>query len=72
MPIQRINTNIQPRNYIIFPQLSYLVVGICFDAHNELGRFAREKQYGDFIADKFKKVRINFKRELEMLIRVTF
>ena len=51
---------------IIYPKLSYKIVGICFDAHNEIGRYAREKQYGDFIAKKFKEKGITFKREFSI------
>jgi len=34
---------------IIYPELSYKIIGILFEAHNELGRYGREKQYGDVI-----------------------
>lgn len=50
-------------NDIIYPKLSYKVVGICFDAHNELGRYSREKQYGDFIEKRLKEEGVEFKRE---------
>ncbi|MBU0569682.1 GxxExxY protein [Patescibacteria group bacterium] len=49
---------------LLYPKLSYLIIGICFDAHNELGRFAREKQYGSFIQKKLKDENIRFEREL--------
>jgi len=37
------DTNIKGK--LIYPDLSYKIVGILFQVHNELGRFAREKQY---------------------------
>lgn len=49
---------------LIYPQLSYLVTGLCFEAHNELGRYCREKQYGDFLERRFKELKIPYKREL--------
>ncbi len=48
---------------VIFPELSYLVTGVCFSAHNELGPYSREKQYGDKIEQKLKESKIPFKRE---------
>jgi len=48
---------------LIHPELSYTVTGICFAAHNELGRFGREKQYCDFLEVKFKEIGLSCKRE---------
>ncbi len=48
---------------LIYPDLSYVVAGICFDAHNKLGRYAREKQYSDLMEMKFKDRNILYKRE---------
>ncbi|MFA5128147.1 MAG: GxxExxY protein [Patescibacteria group bacterium] len=48
---------------IIYPELSYKINGICYAVHNELGRFCREKQYGDLLEMKFKENNIAFKRE---------
>ena len=48
---------------LIFPELSYTIVGICFDIHNKLGRYSREKQYSDLLEEKFKEIKIPYKRE---------
>ncbi len=50
-------------NKLIYPELSYTIVGVCFDIHNELGRFAREKQYGDALDHSLRKLKISYKRE---------
>lgn len=52
------------RPILIYPELSYEITGICFSVHNELGRYAREKQYGDVIETKLRERKISFKREL--------
>jgi GxxExxY protein len=49
---------------LIFGELSYEINGILFAVHNELGRFAREKQYADLIETKLKENKIEYKREL--------
>jgi len=49
---------------LIYPELSYLLTGILFSAHNELGQYCREKQYGDLIEKKLKESKTNYKREI--------
>lgn len=51
---------------IIYPELSYLLTGVCFDVHNNLGRFSREKQYGDALEIKLKESKIYYKREFNI------
>lgn len=51
---------------LFYPKLSYLITGICFEAHNKLGRYAREKQYGDSLEEKFKEIKIPYKREFKI------
>ncbi len=48
---------------LIYPELSYLITGVCFEVHNILGRFGREKQYGDLLEEKLKGVNVTFSRE---------
>lgn len=48
---------------ILYPEPSYLICGVLFVVHNQLGRFAREKQYGDVLALRFKEVGVQFLRE---------
>ncbi|MBU0879213.1 MAG: GxxExxY protein [Patescibacteria group bacterium] len=58
------DTNINTKNKIIYPELSYAITGILFAVHNELGQYAREKQYGDLIEKKLKEIKISYKRDL--------
>ncbi len=48
---------------LVHPELSYLITGVCFEVHNQLGRFCREKQYGDVLEEKFLLLKIDYKRE---------
>ncbi len=55
-------------NKIIQKELSYIVVGVLFQAHKELGRYCREKQYGDLLEKLFKKNNIKYEREKPITI----
>lgn len=48
---------------IIHKELSYFITGICFDVHNQHGRFLKEKQYSDEIEKKLLAAKIQYKRE---------
>lgn len=48
---------------LIYRELSYTLTGACFDVHNKLGRFSREKQYSDLLEQKLKELEVSYKRE---------
>jgi len=48
---------------LIYPELSYLITGICFQVHNKLGRFCKEIQYADLLEQKLISNKIKYKRE---------
>ena len=63
------STNIQmttnkAKEKLIHPELSYTTVGYCYYVHNQLGRYAREKQYGDLLEVQFKDNKVKFSREV--------
>lgn len=49
---------------LIYPELSYKIIGICFEAHNEIGRYGKEKQYANFIEQRFQELSLPYKREI--------
>ena len=60
---QQMTTNKKISNKVIYAELSYTLTGILFDVHNELGQYAREKQYGDLLEKHFKEISIPYNRE---------
>ncbi len=68
------NTNLQiPTNKnakkglgLLYPDLSFDMVGLCYTVHNEIGKFSREKQYADLLEQKLKENGITYKRELRI------
>lgn len=48
---------------VIYPDLSYKVNGILFETHNDVGRYANEKQYSDRVEIGLKDVGLRFERE---------
>src|SRR3972149_868085 len=64
MQMKRINTNsIFDIGKLIYPELSYKINGILFQTNNELGRYSRERQYGNYIEKILKEEKINYQRE---------
>ncbi len=61
-------TNNNNKNKILEKDLSYKINGILFKIHDEIGRFCRERQYGDLLAKKLKENNINFQREVPIEI----
>lgn len=49
---------------VIYPELSYEIVGMLFETHSELGPYAKEKKYGDLIEQKLKERDFKYNREL--------
>jgi hypothetical protein len=50
--MQPISANKKKHATLLYPELSYDVVGLCYEAHNEIGIFAKEKQYGNLFEQK--------------------
>ncbi|NIA18310.1 MAG: GxxExxY protein [Actinobacteria bacterium] len=48
---------------LIYAELSYEITGLLFEAHNELGRYCNEKQYGDLLEKKLKDNKLKYERE---------
>ncbi|OGH73712.1 MAG: hypothetical protein A2921_03365 [Candidatus Magasanikbacteria bacterium RIFCSPLOWO2_01_FULL_43_20b] len=60
------DTNMTKGGELIYPELSYTLNGILFSVHNEIGQYAREKQYSDAIEVKLKEKSLPYKRELRV------
>lgn len=49
---------------LIFPELSYQIVGTCFDVFNELGYGHKEKYYQNALEIEFKNKKITFRPQV--------
>lgn len=61
---KRMDANSLNKNKIIYPELSYKIVGVLFKVHTELGNKYQEKYYQRAIAIELEKQGIQFKKEL--------
>jgi len=55
---------------LIYPELSYKIVGVLFDVYNDLGYGYQEKYYEKGIAKYFDDRKIKYRRQMPYQIRV--
>jgi GxxExxY protein len=53
---------------LIYPSLSYKLIGIAFNIHNKMGGGLREKAYEEGFAHALEKTNISFERQLKIPI----
>lgn len=51
---------------VVYPELSYKIIGILFDVYNELGPGYREKHYEEAVARVIDECDIKYKRQLKV------
>jgi GxxExxY protein len=54
---------------LVYPELSYQLVGLAMEVHNELGNIYQEKHYQKLFEEKLKKLGIPYEKEKQMLIK---
>ena len=54
------------RNDLVYPELSYKIVGILFEVYNETGPGHQEKYYQKAIASALKDLKIKFKEQVKV------
>lgn len=54
---------------LLYPELSYEIIGILFDVHNNLGGALQEKHYQKAVAVALKEKNISFKEQVEVPIK---
>ena len=54
------------RQDLLYADLSYKIMGLCFKVQKELGRFAKEKQYCDRLEQKFIENNYKYRREFNV------
>lgn len=67
--IIRINPNcirMSPNKELVYPELSYKIVGILFKVHTSLGGYHQEKYYQRAIRESFKECNMVFNEEISV------
>lgn len=54
------------KNNLVYPELSYVIMGILFEVHNKLGTKYQEKHYQRAIEIKLKGLKIPYQKELNI------
>ena len=58
------------RNDLLYPELSYQIVGILFEVYNKMGYGYQEKYYQKAISEKLKEINLPFKEQFA--VEITF
>jgi GxxExxY protein len=61
-------TNLANKEKLVYPELSYLLMGILFEVHNKLGTKYQEKHYQRAIEIKLKELKIPYQREVKTIV----
>jgi GxxExxY protein len=56
------------REDLLYPELSYQIIGVLFEVYNELGYGYQEKYYQKAVGNKFKEINISFKEQVPIKI----
>lgn len=56
-------------NKLVYPELSYILMGILFEVHNKLGTKYQEKHYQRAIEIKLKELKIPYHREAPVKLK---
>jgi GxxExxY protein len=59
-------TKIHQKTNFFYGEISYKINGILIEVFKELGKFSREKQYGDLIEKKLKEKNMRYEREVRI------
>ena len=51
------------RNDLLYPELSYQIIGILFEVYNKMGYGYQEKYYQKAISDKLKEINLPFREQ---------
>jgi len=62
-------TNFTNKRKLVYPELSYILMGILFEVNNKLGTKYQEKHYQRAIEIKLKELSIPYKREVKIDIK---
>ncbi len=62
------STNIT-NSKIVYPKLSYILMGILFEVHNKLGIKYQEKHYQNAVEIKLKELNIPYQREVKINVK---
>ena len=57
------------RTDLIYPELSYKIIGILFEVYNDMGAGYSEKHYQKAVANAFKENNLSFKEQLPVEVK---